>query len=106
MILGLILAAGLAPYEIPDVDEPLRRALECKVYADTAKAVHAGDPRMRMVDDKLFQYWSEQSVKLGAKAGMTAEQVEIKSLIIPLETERFGPVMRECLRLTPRRALN
>ena len=106
ILLGLsITVAGIAGAQEKPADDPYKQALECRVYTELAKAVHADDPSMVAMDRKLHDYWLKRSVKLGAKAGQSAQAVSMKSLVIPLEADRFKPVMLACLAATPEKEL-
>jgi hypothetical protein len=99
-----LLASSIAvPPEPPT--EALDRALECRAYTDMAKAVHADDPRMVAMDERLHSYWVRRSNELGRRAGLSDEAISLRQLIIPLEADRFRPVMIRCLEQTPRSAL-
>ncbi|GEM_PF-6331600 len=102
---SVVTTSNLAPQSTTEPD-PLQQALECRVYSDMAKGVFADKPGPRAANEKLHRYWLKRSEDLGAKAGISQQGVMMKSLVIPLEADRFTPVMTKCFDLTPKAILD
>jgi len=112
MSFGLMLALAqttVQPQEQPASRKPgsetLDEALECRVYVDLAKSVHANRPDMLEMESKLQRYWLKRGDELGRKQGLTPEALSIRQLVFPLKAERFKDVLIGCLDMTPKKAL-
>ena len=106
LLASAIVVATPTQTEVLPGDEIIyRQALECSVYSRLAKSVHAGNPGVVAMDDKLNAYWTKRSEEIGAKAGLTPQTVSMQSLVIKIEAERFTPVMLACLEATPKKVL-
>lgn len=97
-------AAAVQPAAEPPQDREVEdsrfaEAQECRSHLDTWSYLYPNDERPR----RIVQYWIDRSVELGAAAGLTAQTVEFRSLVIPRDPPDLEQRIARCLELTLRR---
>lgn len=97
--LALLLAASA-----PQAD-PLTVALECQVYSELAMSIHGDRPQMLLMDDKIHRYWSAEVHRIATERQLTDVQLEGKRLVIAIDSDRYAPILTNCLKTMPKKAL-
>ena len=101
MLLFSTQAADPAENEAAD---PLATSLECKAYSKLAMELHKDEPRFLTMDLRIAAYWATEARRIAAERKLSDEALEIQELIIPIEAERFKPVMLACIKAMPKDA--
>ncbi|KQN89928.1 hypothetical protein ASE90_18010 [Sphingomonas sp. Leaf67] len=100
MIVAAIILAASAPTR-----DPLTVALECEVYAELAMSIHGDRPPMLLIDDRIHRYWSTEARRIAATRQKTPEQLAASKLVIAIESDRYAPILTNCLKTMPKKAL-
>lgn len=82
------------------LEADLQSAFECKAYTQILPEL--GDP---VSGRRIHAYWTDTSNRIGKSLGLSAQAIEMKSLIIPITADKAPDVLSRCVRATPKKIM-